>query len=497
MVSNRLFGLSLAETFDKAVLFPQGMKAKHLICLLVCTATSPLCAQQVNYSFAEARDRMERHNAALKVAGAEVQIARRGQQRVQALWWPQLQADGMYAHLSERVEVRQPLSYYTDPLKEDVQRIVPGEQLVTGLLDRVGEYTLTFPLLPQDVASVGLMAEWVAFSGGKRIFADRVARRLTDVAEVSSSRIGAAEHVELVERYYGLVLARRSTEVCHQRYEALQRHYADALRMEQVGLIDKATRLATQVAMEEAEREWRHAVSVEQVSQTALKRLLGMADEEGQIVPTSPLFVETELPAEALFVEAMQRNNYTLTTLSLEQQMATDKLRMDIGSYLPEVALFGKQTLWAHGLPSNLMPRTMVGVGFTWNLFDGLDRERKVAQTKLTQQALAWSREEAEAELTVVVTELYATLQRTMADIRVLDSTIALSEELLRMRRTAFAEGMATSTELIDVENSLAASRLARLTAQYACNVAWANLQAVCGASPDPSQGGVTGLFSY
>ena len=161
--------------------------------------------------------------------------------------------------------------------------------------------------------------------------------------------------------------------------------------------------------------------------------------------------------------------------------MATDKLRMDIGSYLPEVALFGKQTLYAHGLPSNLLPRTIVGVGFTWNLFDGLDRERTVAQTKLTQQALAWSREDTEAELTVAVSELYATLQRTMADMRVLDSTIALNEELLRMRRTAFAEGMATSTELIDAENTLATSRFARLTAQYACNVTWANLQAVCG----------------
>ncbi len=441
----------------------------------------PLLAQEMTCSFDEARQRMLQHNAALKVAGAEVQIARREQQRVSALWWPQLQAEGAYMHLSEKVEVRQPLSYYTDPLKEDVQRILPDEQLVTGLLDRVGDYTLTFPLLPQNVASVGLTAEWVAFSGGKRIFADRVARRLTDVARVNSSRVSAAEEVALVERYYGLVLARQSAEVCQQRYKAMQRHYADALRMEQVGLTDKAARLATQVAMEEAEREWRHAASVERTRQTALKQLLGMADEEMQVIPTSPLFVPMELPSEALFVEAMRNSNPTLATLSLEQQMASDKLRMDIGSYLPEVALFGKQTLYAHGLPSNLMPRTIVGVGFTWNLFDGLDRERKVVQTRLTQQALAWSREDAEAELTVAVSELYATLQRTIEDIRVLDTTIALSEELLRMRRTAFSEGMATSTELIDAENALATSRLARLTAQYACEVAWANLQAVCG----------------
>lgn len=451
------------------------------VCLLSVVGIVGLPSQTVNYSFADAQAQMLCENRALKAAEAEVQVVRRERQRVSALWWPQLQADGMYMHLSERVEVREPLSQFTNPAKEYVQSLVPGEQLVTGLLDRVGEYTLRFPLLPQNVASVGLTAEWVAFSGGKRVFADRMAQRMVDVAEIGSERIRAAEQVELVERYYGLVLARQSSEVCLRRYEGLSRHYADAVRMEEVGLVDKAIRLAARVAMEEAEREWRHAESVEQVRQTALKQLLGIADEKVQVIPTSPLFMEMELPAEALFVNAMCSSNYTLATLSLEEQMAGDKLNMDLGGYLPEVALFGKQTLYAHGLPSNLLPRTVVGIGFTWNLFDGLGRERKVAQTKLARHALTWSREDAEAELMVVVTELYATLQRTMADMRVLDSTIALGKELLRMHRAAFSEGMATSTELVDAENALATSRLAQLTARYTCDVALANLLAVCG----------------
>ena len=454
---------------------------RSVIAFVCLVASLPLASQQVVCSFEEARARMLQHSAALKVAAADVQIAQRERQRTQALWWPQLQGEGMYMHLSEEVEVREPLSQFTDPAKAYLQRIVPGEQLVTGLLDRVGEYVLTFPLLPQDVAQVGLTAEWVAFSGGKRIYADRVARRLVDVAEVNEQRTGAAQEVLLVERYYGLVLARQTSEVCRQRHEALQRHYADALRMEQVGMADRAARLFAQVALEEAEREWLHAQSVQQTRHTALKQLLGMTDGDTLLIPTSPLFATTELPAEAVFVEAMRGGSYTLATLSLEEQMAHDKLRMDLGGYLPSIALFGKQTLYAHGLPSNLLPRTVVGVGFVWNLFDGLDRERTISQSRLTQQALAWSHEDAERELTVAVSELYATLQRTMADIRMLDTTIRLGEELLRVRRAAYAEGMATTTEVVDAENALATSRVARLTAQYACDVAMANLRAVCG----------------
>lgn len=457
---------------------------RRAIASIGCMLAFPLAAQQVTYTFDEARVRMLQHNANLKVAHAEVEIAHRERQRVGALWWPSLHAEGVYMHLSEKVEVRESLSLFTNPAKAYVQRIIPGEKLVTGLLDRVGEHTLSFPLLPRNIASVGLSAEWVAFSGGKRILVNRMAQRLTDVAEVSSQHVETIEQVELVERYYGLVLASQHTAVCHQRYEGLQHHYADALRMEEVGLIDKATRLFAQVAMEEAKREWQYAKSVEQVRQTALKQLLGVA--EGEIIPVSPLFSVTVLPMESCFMEAMRRCSYTLRTLSIEERLAADKLCLDRGNYFPNIALFGKQTLYAHGLPSHLWPRTMVGLGFTWNLFDGLDRERKIAQTKLMQQTVAWRREDAEAELTVAVSELYAMLHRTMNDMRVLDATIALGEELLRIRRASFAEGMATSAEVVDAEDALAANRIEKLTAQYACNVTLANLLAICGLTEIP-----------
>ena len=442
-------------------------------------------AQTLTISYAEARSHMLQANEALKAAEGTVAMARHEQGKVRALWWPHLQADGLYAHLSEEVEVRQPLSRFTDPAKDYVQQILPSEQLITGLLDRVGEYTLTFPLLPRNIASIGLTAEWVAFSGGKRWYADKISRRMVDAAEVNRRQLMAAEVVLLVERYYGLALAQQTELVCRMRYEGLQRHYSNARQMESVGMVDKATRLFAQVNMEEASREWGRAKSAVLTAQITLKQLLGMADSLQLIMPSSPLFVNEQLPALSTFTAAMHSSNPTLSTLHLEELMAHDKLRMDFGGYLPDVALFGKQTLYAHGLSSNLLPRTIIGVGFTWNLFDGLERESQIAQTRLARQTLAWTREDAEGELSVAVTELYAILLRIYDEVKVLDSSIALAEELLRMRCMAFAEGMATSTEVVDAENALSEVRLARLAAYYGYDVALANLLALCGMTDE------------
>ena len=457
------------------------LKSRRLLVgLLLAADGCGLVAQEVTYSFAEARERMLHASDALKVAEAGVQIARKEQGRVAAWWWPQIQMEGMYAHLSEEVEVRQSLSHFTDPAKAYIQRIFPSEELISGLLDEVGRHTLTFPLLPKDLFSADLTAEWVVFGGGKRIFADKMARRMVDVAQINNSRVGAAEMVVLVERYYGLALARQTVEVCRKRYEGLLTHYNHAVKLEAVGMADKATRLFAQVAMEEAQRELERAQSAEQVGQMALKRMLDVADEE-RIIPSSSLFMSSHLPPRELFVQTMLGNNPTLNTLQMEELMATEKLRIDQSAYLPDVALFGKQTVYAHGIPSNLMPRTIVGVGFTWNIFDGLARERQISQTRLARQSLTWSREEVEKDCATAVDELYATLLRTEQEVSVLNTTIALNEELLRMRHASFAEGIATSAEVVDAENALSEVRLARLAAYYAYEMALVNLLALCG----------------
>ena len=458
---------------------------KNSFALLFCALeTLLLNAQTSSISINEAIIQMFRTSKTLKVAHTGISIAKQEQNKIGAWWWPQLQANGIYTHFSENIEVHQSLSHYTNPVRNYIHSIFPSESLLTGLLDKVGGYTFAFNLLPQDIAFVGFMAEWTAFSGGKRWYTDKIARSMVDVAEKNSHQVANAEMAALVERYYGLVLAQQTEQVCHHRYEALLKHYQDAQRLESVGMIDKAERLFAQMNMKEAAREWNHAKSVELTAQTSLRQLLGVADSV-VLIPSSPLFVDEQLPALSLFTDAMRSNNPALGTLRVEELMARDKLRMDLGGYLPDVVLFGKQTLYARGLPSNLLPRTIIGVGFTWNLFDGLERESQIAQTRLAKQALVWSREEAESELAVAVTELYATLQRTCDEVKVLDASIALNEELVRMRRIAFAEGMATSAEVIDAENALSEVYLARLAAYYAYDVGLANLLALCGMTEE------------
>ena len=75
----------------------------------------------------------------------------------------------------------------------------------------------------------------------------------------------------------------------------------------------------------------------------------------------------------------------------------------------------------------------------------------------------------------------YAEMQNALSSVHSLTSTTALGDELVRMRKRAFLEGMATSTDVIDAEVMRSKVHIASLIAYYEYDVALINLLALCG----------------
>ena len=428
----------------------------------------------------EAAELMNRNNPTLQMADKAVGIARGERQKLNAFWYPMLNASGMVVHLSNKVEVKQPLNTYTDPAKEWIQSVIPGEQLISSILNQVGNYTLSVPLLQRNLTTIDATISWPVFTGGKRMYATRIGNRMVDMAQVGQAETRALLQTELVETYYALQLANKILEVKEQTYQSLQQHYDHALKLEANGLITKAERLFAEVNRQEAKREWEAAKQERDVAHRALCSLLDI-QKEVDILPVSPLFVTENLPDSLYFKSLIPSTNYAMNRIRLEESIVENRLRISKSAYFPTIALLGKQTLYAHNVPRNLMPRTLIGIGFTWNLFDGLNREADVRVSRLAQETIALEKEKVKNTLDVMVQKLYSQMKEAEEEVSTLQTTIAMSEELLRIRRKSFEEGMATSTEVVDAEVMLSNVRIAMLLAQYQFDVSLASLCSICG----------------
>ena len=111
---------------------------------------------------------------------------------------------------------------------------------------------------------------------------------------------------------------------------------------------------------------------------------------------------------------------------------------------MPAIELFGKQTLYSSGIRKNLVPRSLIGVGFTWNLFDGLGREKQIRQAKINHRILTVEKEKAADDLTLAVDKFYNQTQTALDNVTALQTTVEMSREIVRARHKSFQEGMAT-----------------------------------------------------
>ncbi|QIK55501.1 TolC family protein [Dysgonomonas sp. HDW5B] len=450
------------------------------ITLLLCSNTLLAQDTKIELTLEQSMQLAHTGNKSLKIANKEIEWAKYEHQRINSFWLPTITTTGAYIHMSNNIEVRQPLSDYTNPAKDYIQSIYPGEQLVTSVLDKIGSQNLIVPLAPQNLATIDANLTLPLYTGGKRIYAGNISKQMISAAKVNKEQIDAGVQILLVENYFGLRLGNRIVDVKEKAYESLSMHYQNALKLEENGMINKAERLFVQVNLDEAKRELEAARKDLNMTQKSFKVLIKMETEDN-ISPVSSLFINDSIPSLSYFKGLIEDNSYASKQMKIQKDIAKNQLKIANAAYIPEIALIGKQTFFAHGIESNLLPRTFIGAGFTWNIFDGLNREKKIKQARVTQQILDIENEKVLDDNELAVDKLYNQIQNALDNIATLNTTIEMSKELLRIRKVAFKEGMATSTEVVDAEVMLSKVEIASLMAYYEYDVALINLLSVCG----------------
>lgn len=450
------------------------------ITFLLCSNILLAQNTKVELTLEQSMQLAHNRNKSLKIANKEIEWAKYEHQRINSFWLPTITATGAYIHMSNKIEVKQSLSEYTNPVKDYIQSIYPGEEFITSVLDKIGSQNLIVPLAPQNLATIDANLTLPLYTGGKRIYAGKISKQMISAAKVNKEQIDAGVQILLVENYFALRLGNRIVDVKEKAYESLSMHYQNALKLEENGMINKAERLFVQVNLDESKRELEAARKDLNITLKSFKVLIKMETEDN-ISPVSSLFINDTIPSLAYFKGLIEDNSYASKQMKIQKEIAKNQLKIANAAYIPEIALIGKHTVFAHGIESNLLPRTFIGAGFTWNIFDGLNREKKIKQARVAQQILDIENEKVIDDNELAVDKLYNQIQNALDNIATLNTTIEMSKELLRIRKVAFKEGMATSTEVVDAEVMLSKVEIASLMAYYEYDIALINLLSVCG----------------
>lgn len=425
-------------------------------------------------------------NPAMQAAAYEEQAARQERRAAIGLRMPRIGVTGAYAYLGKDI------GFDFNDMKAPVQQMA-GQLLASGLVSPDKIPTLQGLIAPlmgadwflkvqdQSLGFVGGEVTLPIWMGGKINAANRAAKINERTAEAQGDQTRNALISELVERYFGLALARQVVQVRRQVVDGVRHHLEDARALEQNGMIAQAERLYVEFKMAEAERELANAELQVSTILSALSNTLG---RESEWQPVTAMFVVDGIEELGYYQELAGERNPLLEQVSLKRQLAQEGVRAQRSEFLPQVVAMGGGSFYNYQV-AGLVPRWAVGVGVSLKIFDGLNREYKYSAAKQTARRVGVLQNKVGKDVAVLVEKLYSQMANYRNQLQSIDSSLAFAEEYLRMKEASFREGMSSSSDLIDAELNLAKVRTERLQAAYNFDLALARLLEAAGISDE------------
>ncbi len=334
----------------------------------------------------------------------------------------------------------------------------------------------------KNFATVSADFVWPVFTGGKIAGANKAAGVEVQISEQEYSKATGELLTELATRYYGLVLAMQAEEVMKEKFEAMNKHYADAQKMFDEGMIAKVELLNSAVAKSDAEREYKSAQRMVNTVKTGLDVTLAN-DSVDRYVPVNMLFINKELPTLDDWLNSTFESNPQLKQIEYKKELVNIKSSVNKGAYLPTVALIGTYNLADYNL-SPYVPQWMVGAGVSWSIFNGMARNKQIKADKSLSNQVVFAEEKAHDDLTAYITKLYNELDNELFQINELKNTLDLATEYCNSTEKAFSEGFVNSTSVVEAQSKLAQVKALRLKSFYQYDITLAALLQISG-TPD------------
>lgn len=430
-------------------------------------------------------------NPSIAALHHEEEAARRERQATLGLRMPKISVTGTYAYLGKD------MAFDLNDLKTGVNNtmsgiitggvqggLIPPQMVPTiqGLLSPLMSADWRLTLQERSLGFVGGEVTVPIWLGGKINTAARAARINENSVAAAGDQTRNALVSELVERYYGLALARQAVEVRRQVVDGVRKHLDDAEAMMKNGMLARSEYLYVEYKMAEAERELLNAELQLSTISDALNNTLGK--NGGEYLPVSDMFIVDRIEGVDYYKSVAADRNPLLTQVALKRDLAGENVRLQRAAFFPQVVAMGGASFYTYQV-TDILPRWAVGVGVSFKIFDGLNREYKYSAAKQTLQRVEALQTKAESDILVLVEKLYNQMVNNRNLLTSIDSSMSFAQEYLKAKNSGFLEGMVSSSELIDAELNLAKVRIERMQAAYNFDVSLARLLEAAGISDE------------
>lgn len=372
----------------------------------------------------EAWRRAMENDHALAAIASETEAARAGERAARAARWPVVQVSAGYTRLG------------TAPSLE-----VSGQDIAfrsPPLFDK------------DDFVSSAAQVRLPLYAGGQISAGIAAARSSRIAAEEMEQSSRAALKLDVARAYVGVLRARRALEAAESSVASLAAHVADVEQMVERELAPRSDLLAARVALANAQHARVRAANDVQIAYAAYNRMLGEPlDRNTDLddrIPTDPFLAKQ--PVDALIERALTSRS-ELQGMAAQAEALTFQVDAQLATLRPRIELTGSYNYFEN----EILDRedfSMVGIGVTWNLFDGGQARNRAAALRHAARAARLRLNDMRSMIELEVRQAWLDVQAAQARIHASREAVVQAEENLRTARELYDAELGTNTQVLE-----------------------------------------------
>jgi len=297
--------------------------------------------------------------------------------------------------------------------------------------------------------------------------------------------------LQIVQAYYGAVLADRVVEISEAALEEANKQLDHVQKTHKAGNASEMDVLNVEVQRDNLEPGRVDALNDRDQALRNLRRLIDLRDDQA-LQLTDALEPETFQALSAPVLDSLARM-YTrrASIAAADRNIRIQKLRESgaRGSRLPSIALgasFAKSGTWANGTPDSedLRDNWTLSIALQAPIFDGGMRKADVASAHELAVQSQLQLDQMKKAIALDVAQQRGELDRAAASVEARSHTAALAERNYTLMTLAYDKGVVNTLQLSDARLQLRQARVNEVQALHDYYVALARLRRAAGHTP-------------
>jgi outer membrane protein TolC len=321
------------------------------------------------------------------------------------------------------------------------------------------------PVSERDFMSYGVSFRQTLFNFGGLHSQWKSAEQMKLMQEENETETRNRIALEFINAYFDVLEAEKLLSVAEKEVERLRSHHSDTLEMFNEGLVTKNDLLQSDVALASAGQ---HAIDARNRLDVARSRLniLLLRDID---VPVDLAEVEMH-PSRGIILEdamtAAIKNRGLIHMIDRKIRAKELELRSLRAAYLPAIYLGGGYEYEENEFMLH-EGNWSVTAGLQWNIFSGGIKKSRLQKAREELSILKLKRGDMVDRIRLAIKRAYFNMKSAEEKVNIARKSIDQAEENLRLYELKYAEGLGTSTDVIDAVMLLTKAETGFMRAGY------------------------------